>query len=223
MSEPGKNMRGAATVSVAAIILGAGRSSRMGAHKLLLPLNGKPLLAWSLAAACGSRARPVIVALGRAADEVTAALPAGPYQVVVNSHFAEGMGTTLALAVGHVPPDAAGALVLLGDQPFMPTAAIEAVLSAAQAQPERIAMGALGKRRGHPVYLPRRVFAEVQALRTDEGARAIIAREVEDITLVSLDNLADELALLDVDTLEDYHRAQTLAQRLAQSSENTPS
>lgn len=211
--------------AIAAIILGAGASSRMGEHKLLLPLGGRPLIAWSVAAACASPARPVVVALGRAAEEVrgalATALPGAPYTVVVNQRFAQGMGTSLAMAIASLPTEVAGALILLGDQPLMPTAAIEATLAAARAQPERIAMGvysdASGKRRGHPVYLPRRVFGELLALSGDEGARAIIARAGDDLTLVPI---ADVSALLDVDTLEDYQRAREL---LAQSAENTPS
>jgi molybdenum cofactor cytidylyltransferase len=186
----------------------------------LLPLDGRPLLAWSIAAACASQARPIIVTLGRAADAVATALPAGPYATVVNHHFADGMGTSLALAVGQLPPDVAGALFLLGDQPFMPTVAIEAVLAAARERPERIAMGVYGGHRGHPVYLPRRVFAHLLALKDDEGARTIIARAGDDITLVPI---TAEHALLDVDTMEDYQRAQALAPALAQSSEKTPS
>ncbi|HEX2347170.1 MAG TPA: nucleotidyltransferase family protein [Ktedonobacterales bacterium] len=210
--------------AIAAIILGAGASSRMGEHKLLLPLGDKPLIAWSVAAACASSARPVVVTLGRAAEVVagaiTAALPGASYSVVVNQRFAQGMGTSLALAVASLPAGVVGAVVLLGDQPFMSSAVIEAVLTAARAQPERLAMGGYGKRRGHPVYLPRRVFPELLALGDDEGARAIIARAADDLTLVAL---ADDTPLLDVDTPEDYQRAQALAERLAQSAENTPS
>lgn len=205
-----------ADTTIAAIILAAGRSSRMGAHKLLLPLDGTPLLAWSIAAACASDAQPVIVALGREAGEVAAALPAGRYAIVVNPRFEEGMGTTLALAVSHLPPEVAGTIVLLGDQPFMPTSVIQAVLVAARERPDNIAMGMRAGQRGHPVYLPRRVFARVQALTADEGARTIIAEERDDITLIPI---AEEHALFDVDTLEDYQRAQMLAQ----SSGNNPS
>ncbi len=210
---------GAAQVNagrVGAIILAAGRSSRMGAHKLLLPLNGKPLLAWSVAAVSASSARPIIVTLGRAADEVAATLSPGPYTTVVNPQFAEGMGTSLALAVSHLPRDVAGALIVLGDQPFMPTSAIEAVLAAARAQPERIAMGVYGQRRGHPVYLPRQVFSDLLALKDDEGARTLIARAGAEITLVAIDA---EHALLDVDTQDDYQRAQAIA---AHSAANRP-
>jgi molybdenum cofactor cytidylyltransferase len=199
----------AAEGEIAAIILAAGRSSRMGAHKLLLPLNGAPLLAWSLAAASASDARPVILALGRDAAMVADALPAGRYITLINPRYAEGMGVTLALAVGSLAPEVIGAVILLGDQPFMPTSTIQATLAAARAQPDRIIMGERDGRRGHPVYLPRRVFARVKALSGDEGARAIIAQEGDEITLV---HIADARAQFDVDTLQDYRRAQEIAQ-----------
>lgn len=200
---------------IAAIVLAAGRSLRMGAHKLLLPLGDQPLLAWSVAAVCASDAQPVIVALGRAASEVAEALAPGRYTTVINPRFEDGMGTTLALAVGRLPADVAGTLVLLGDQPFMPSSAIQSVLAAARQQPEAIILGECAGQRGHPVYLPRRVFARVQALNTDAGARAIIAEERSDVILV---HIADEHATFDVDTLADYQRAQALAQ----SSGNMP-
>jgi CTP:molybdopterin cytidylyltransferase MocA len=181
----------------------------MGAHKLLLPLNGMPLLAWSIAAACASEAQPVILALGRSADEVAAALPPGRYKSIVNPIYAEGMGVTLALAVSNLPPEVIGTLILLGDQPFMSTRVIQSVLAAAHIQPDRIAMGEHAGQRGHPVYLPRRVFERVRALRADEGARFIISEEQGEITLVHIE---EPHAQFDVDTLFDYQRAQELAQ-----------
>lgn len=203
--------------NIAVIVLAAGSSSRMGAHKLLLPLGGKPLVAWSVAAACASQASTVIVALGRSAGEVAEALPEGLFTTVVNTGYADGMGTTLALAVRQLPPDVLGTLVVLGDQPLMPASAINAVLAAARKQPNRVTMGDYGGRRGHPVYLPRRVFPQVLALTGDEGARSIIAAEHGDIGLVSI--VGAEHALLDVDTPEEYSRVQALLQ----ASEKTPS
>lgn len=201
---------------IAAIILAAGRSSRMGAHKLMLPLNGRPLLAWSLAAACASDARPVILALGRDAATVADALPDGRYTTLINPRYAEGIGGTLALAVKALAPEIIGAVVLLGDQPFMPTGVIQATLAAALAQPDRIVMGEHDGRRGHPVYLPRRVFARVATLSADEGARAIIAQEAGEITLVHIE---EAHAQFDVDTLHDYQQAQAIAQLAGNSPE----
>lgn len=196
---------------VAAIILAAGRSSRMGEHKLLLPLGGKPLLDWSVEAALASSARPLVVALGRDADALRAALPAGDYTTVVNPRYAQGMGTSLALAVSMLvaqfAPDILGTLILLADQPLMTPDIINAVLRAALGSPERIAMARYPARPGHPVYLPRRLFPRIQSLNGDQGARQLIAEEQGALTWVTV---ADERALLDVDTPEDYQRAQSL-------------
>ncbi len=181
----------------------------MGAHKLLLPLNGAPLLAWSIAAACASDAHPVILALGRSAEEVAAALPPGRYTTIINPHYGEGMGVTLALAVRSLPPEVIGTLILLGDQPFMSTRVIQRVLDASRTQPEHVVMAEHAGQRGHPVYLPRRVFERVRALKTDEGARAIIREEQGEIILVTIE---EPYAQFDVDTLHDYQRAQELAQ-----------
>ncbi len=203
---------------IAAIILAAGRSSRMDAHKLLLPLAGRPLIAHSVSAACASQARPVLLMLGRSAAEVEAALKPGPYSAVVNPRYTEGMGTTLALAISCLSADVIGAIILLGDQPLMTTAAIDAVLSAARQNSDRIVMGQYANEASHPVYLPRRVFGHVAALTGDTGARSIIAAERHAIITVPI---ADPFAAFDVDTPDEYAQAQALLQS-TQSSENKP-
>ncbi|HEX8982953.1 MAG TPA: nucleotidyltransferase family protein [Ktedonobacterales bacterium] len=203
---------------IAGVLLAAGRSSRMDAHKLLLPLAGKPLIAHSLSAACASHARPILLMLGRSATQVEAALEPGSYSVVVNPRYTEGMGTTLALAISSLPVEVIGAIILLGDQPLMTTAAIDTVLSAARQHPEHIIMGQYANHTSHPVYLPRRVFGQVTTLTGDAGARSIIAAERQALITVPI---ADEFAAFDVDTLEDYARAQALLQS-AQLSENNP-
>ncbi len=203
---------------IAAVILAAGRSSRMDAHKLMLPLGGKPLISHSLSAACASQASPVLLMLGRSAAEIRAALEPGRYSAVVNTHYAEGMGTTLALAISCLSEDVIGAIILLGDQPLMTTAAIDAVLNAARQNPDHIIMGQYVDQTSHPVYLPRRVFGQVAALTGDAGARSIIAPERHAIMTVPI---ADQFAAFDVDTPDEYAQVQMLLQS-TQTSENRP-
>ena len=198
-------------IEITVVVLGAGTSSRMGQHKLLLPLAGKPVIAWSVLAASASQAREVLVILGRDAVAVQEALPPGRYRAVINKRFEHGQGVSLALAVSSTTPEAIGLLVLLADQPFMDTGSIDHVLLAAERESNRIIMGSVNGQAGHPVYLPRRLFAELRAHAGDIGAREIIARER---SAVRLEPLANDLAHVDVDTSEDYQRALELAYKL---------
>ncbi len=197
--------------SISLAVLAAGESSRMGAHKLLLPLAGKPIIAWAALAASASRAREVLIILGRDAIAARAALPPGRYHPLINPAFARGQGTSLALAVRSTSTESAGLIITLADQPFMDTASIDRVIVAAEKWPDRIIMGSVNGHAGHPVYLPRRLFDELLALSGDVGAREIIGQER---ATVLAEPLTNELAHLDVDTKEDYQRALTLAYRL---------
>lgn len=202
------------THSVSVAVLAAGASSRMGRHKLLLPLAGKPVVTWPVLAACASQAREVLVVLGRDAIAVQTALPPGRYHTLINPEYARGQGTSLALATSSLAPGATGLIVLLADQPFMDTASIDQILIAAGQWPDRIIVGSINGHAGHPVYLPQRLFAELLALTGDIGAREIIARERG---AVRKEPLANDLAHLDVDTDKDYQRAREMAFRLGTS------
>lgn len=198
-----------ANVTVA--VLAAGLSSRMGKRKLLLPLAGLPLAAWSVRAACGSRARNVVVIAGADAAALQAAFLPGRQRLIVNPDFDEGQGASLRVAVASVAPQDTGLVILLADQPFMDPESVDRIIEAARQEPTRIIMGAAQGQSGHPVYLPRRVLAEAQMVTADEGARAIIGRERDHLLITPLSN---DLAQFDVDTPEDYQRALDNAYRL---------
>lgn len=191
--------------AIAAIVLAAGTSSRMGANKLLLPLDGHPLVWYAVNTACASSADAVLVVLGNQADAVAAALPEGRYRRVDNPRFAEGLSTSLQAGLDALPPDMNGALMLLADMPRTALATLEAVLAAARETPDRIVAANHGDRPAPPVYWPRASFAELRAIRGDEGGRSLLMRSVETVRLVAMAR-ADET--LDVDAPEDYQRIQ---------------
>jgi molybdenum cofactor cytidylyltransferase len=184
----------------------------MGQHKLLLELAGQPVAAWSVRAACASQARDVLVVLGRGADSLAAALPHERERTIYNPDFAHGQGTSLARAVTDSADSAPGLIILLADQPFMDRDSIDLVVGAANTAPDKIIVGSVGGDVGHPVYLPRRVFADLKTPGGDHGARNILARERGQLVQVALSNV---YAHLDVDTPEDYARAAQLAYLLA--------
>ncbi len=188
--------------TVAAIILAAGRSSRMGSHKLLLPYRGRPMVSWVLAAACASQADPVIVVLGHEAERVEGALQAdGAFLTVRNPRYAEGMSTSLKVGLAAAPQEAAGALILLGDQPLITPQIIDAMIAESARAPEAIVAASYRGRRGNPVLFPRRYFAELEAISGDEGGRSVLARARERVRLLEID---DALAGRDIDTPQEY-------------------
>lgn len=200
-----------ARAPVAAIVLAAGRSSRMGRHKLILPLGGRPLVAHVVAAACSSRAEPILVVVGHEAERVREAVlgacPPERARFVVSPDYASGMASSLRAGLIAVPPACAGALVLLGDQPLVGPAVLDRLVAAAQEHPQQIVAASYGGQRGNPVYFPREDFAELEAITGDEGGRAVVARHRDRVMLVECGDLA---AALDVDDLADYARIQEI-------------
>jgi len=185
--------------AVAAIVLAAGRSTRMGAaNKLLCPVDGEPMVAHAVAAALASRARPVIVVTGHEADEVEAVLPQG-VTVVRNADHASGIASSLRCGLAAVPDEAGAAVVLLGDMPRVGAAAIDTLIALFAEAPRVAAVAPSWQGQpGNPVLLARRLFADVMQLVGDEGARRLFAGR-SDVMNVAMD---DPAVAIDIDTPE---------------------
>jgi molybdenum cofactor cytidylyltransferase len=190
--------------AIAAVVLAAGRSSRMGGpNKLLAEIGGKPLVRHVVDAALASRARPVIVVTGHQRDKVEAALAGLPVKFVHNPHFADGLGTSLkagVAALGALPAEADGAIVCLGDMPQVDAALIDRLIGAFD--PEHgalVVVPTIDGKRGNPVVWSRRFFPDLMAVEGDVGARYLIGRYTEAVAEVPLTGTA---ALTDIDTPE---------------------
>jgi molybdenum cofactor cytidylyltransferase len=187
--------------SVAALVLAAGRSSRMGgANKLLEKIGGRPLARIVTEQALASRARPVIVVTGHQRERVEAALAGLPVQFVHNADFADGLGSSLRAGIAALPQQADGVIVCLGDMPQVDAAMIDRLVGALD--PDKgvlIAVPAIDGKRGNPVVWSRRFFSELMAVEGDVGARHLIGRYSEAVTEVPVTGTA---ALTDVDTPE---------------------
>jgi molybdenum cofactor cytidylyltransferase len=188
--------------SVAAIILAAGRSSRMGSHKLLLPYKGRPIVNWVLAAACASQADPIIIVLGHEAQQVDAALQSERWFLAINNPwYVDGMSSSLKIGLAATPKDVDGAIILLGDQPLITSEIINAMIAESARDPDAIIAASYQGRRGNPVLFPRQYFTELEAITGDEGGRSVLTRYHERVRLMEID---DALAGFDVDTPEEY-------------------
>jgi molybdenum cofactor cytidylyltransferase len=186
---------------IAAVVLAAGRSTRMGGpNKLLAEIARRPLVRIAAEEALASRAGPVIVVTGHQRAEVEKVLAGLPVQLVHNPNFAEGLGTSLRAGIAAVPADADGAIVCLGDMPQVDRRLIDRLIGAFD--PDRsalIVMPTFEGKRGNPVLWSRRFFPDLMAIEGDVGARHLIGRYGEAVVDVPVEGKA---ALVDVDTPE---------------------
>jgi molybdenum cofactor cytidylyltransferase len=183
--------------TVAAVVLAAGHSSRMGANKLLVELAGRALVHHVVAAAVASRATEVVVVTGNDADGVRAALAGLNVRFVHNAEFATGMASSLRAGIAAVA-NARAAAICLGDMPRVTAAHLDALIAAFTAADDdrAIIVPTHERKRGNPVVWGRAHFPSIAELTGDVGARSLIERNLADARMVAL----DEGILVDVDT-----------------------
>lgn len=187
--------------AIAGIILAAGTSSRMGRPKQLLDWGERPLVRAIAETACTARLDEVIVVTRSADGAVTAALADLPVRIAPNPLAAAGQSTSLHAGIAALSPSIAAAVILLGDQPFVTAAIIEALVNAWRDHRAPIIAPVFAGTRGNPVLFDRSVFAELLAIEGDQGARGVIARNPARVHCVHFD---DDRPLLDIDTPEAY-------------------
>jgi len=186
---------------IAAVILAAGRSTRMGGpNKLLADLKGRPLVRIVAEQALASQAAEVVVVTGHQRAEVEAALGDLPVRFVHNPDFAEGLATSVKTGIAAASAQADGAVVCLGDMPLIDAHLIDRLIAAfAPERGQLIAAPVSDGRRGNPVLWGRRFFPELMKLEGDIGARHLIAANSEAVADVAVEGRS---AFLDIDTPE---------------------
>ena len=187
-------------LSVAALVLAAGRASRMqGSHKLLAAFDGEALVRRTSEAALAAKPSRVLVVTGHRAEEIEAALAGLKIDIVRNPDFAQGMSTSLRAGVSALGPGCDGVAVMLADMPHVTGADMRRLLDAfAAAGGHAIVRAVSGGKRGNPVVLPRSTFAAILQLEGDVGARHIVESAGLDVVDVEI----GEAAHIDVDTPE---------------------
>jgi molybdenum cofactor cytidylyltransferase len=185
---------------VAAVVLAAGMSRRMGMAKQLLGIEGKTLLERTLDNVRAARVSEIVLVLGAEAEEIQRQLPAGDFRVVVNSEYQQGMGTSLRCGLAAVSPSTQAALIVLADQPFVRPATLDRLIAYHAESQAQIVLPLHRGFRGNPVLLDRSVFPEVMSLSGDVGCRAIFGNHTDGIHKLEVD---DPGVLLDIDTEAD--------------------
>jgi molybdenum cofactor cytidylyltransferase len=188
---------------IAAIILGAGQGTRFRADptdtKVLALLAGKPLIRHVAEAALASKASQSLVVVGHASERIELALSGLRLRFLHNDNPEAGLSSSLKLGLAAVQESTEGAVILLADMPYVTSALIDRLIDAFEAAPaETMAVvPVLNGRRGNPVLLSRRMFAAVQDIEGDHGARSLIDALDEGVVAVPIDDAA---VAFDIDT-----------------------
>lgn len=183
---------------IAAIVLAAGRSSRMGQqNKLLADIGGKPMVRHTVEAALASRAAPVVVVTGHMAAEVAAALDGLDVTLAANPDYATGLASSLKVGVRVLQGNQDGILVLLGDMPCIERGHIDRLIEAFS--PDAIVVPTHDDRIGNPILWPARYFPELLHLEGDAGAKRLVGTHAAHLRKI---DLATDAIFVDVDTPE---------------------
>jgi molybdenum cofactor cytidylyltransferase len=184
---------------IAAIVLAAGKSTRMGGtNKLLMNLHGKPMVARTVANIAKSAAQPIIVVTGNDGEKIGHALQGLPVSFAANPRYAEGLSTSLKAGLAALPEGIDGVLVCLADMPAVTPAAIAKLVAAFNPVEGRaIVVPVFEGKRGNPVLFAEAYVAEMRGADGDTGARALLSAHAEAVYEVEMD---DAGVLADADT-----------------------
>ena len=201
---------------VTAVVLAAGESRRMGRNKLLLPWGATTVLGRTLDNVGASAVHDMVVVTGHEREQVEAivrqqgppveedgSLAAASIQLVHNSGYANGMLSSVQAAVRALPLTSEAILVVLGDQPMVGPETLDHLLTAYAAAPAGLVAPYWGNRRGNPVLIDRRYFANLLALPADAAPRVLLARHANDLLAVPV---ANDAVLHDLDRPDEYTR-----------------
>ncbi len=186
---------------IAALILAAGRSTRMGStNKLTANLAGKPMIRHVAKAALASKAQTTTVVTGNNAAAIEAALAGLDVTFTHNPDFADGLSTSLITGIATLTPDIDGVIVLLGDMPLVTADLIDRLIAAFDPTEGRaICVPVHDGKRGNPILWAARFFSDLKAVKGDTGAKHLIGENAEWITEVDAGGRA---IFRDIDTPE---------------------
>ncbi|HJR00985.1 MAG TPA: nucleotidyltransferase family protein [Methylomirabilota bacterium] len=187
---------------IAAVVLAAGLSRRMGQAKLLMKVSGKAIIRYVVESVLAGGVDSVWVVTGPDVEPIEAALNGLEVQIAVNLAPEEGQAGSVRAGIAALPPSVEAVLIALGDQPLLAPSIIPALLAARRASPKLIVAPRYRDGQGNPVLFKREMFPELLRLTGDQGARPIIQTEPARVEWVDLDLPMPP----DVDTPDDYEK-----------------
>ena len=189
---------------IAAVVLSAGESRRMGRPKALLPIGGVTFLEQIVSAFKSSKVGDIIVVLGHDAEAIRPKIAHLPVTFVINPDYARGQLSSLHVAIRALEKKQAdGILVHLVDQPFLDAGLVNRMIDRFYESKKAIVVPAHKGRRGHPVLFSRRLFQELLDAPLDQGAKTVVQAHPQETLEIETD---DERVALDIDTPDEYER-----------------
>ncbi|AJE04114.1 nucleotidyltransferase family protein [Geobacter pickeringii] len=185
-------------MEVAALLLAAGNSRRMGVCKQLLRLADRPAIVHCVDTLVAAGIGEIVVVVGSRGDAVAAAVAGYPLTVAVNAGEECEMADSVRTGLARLAAGATAVMVALADHPLVRPDTIRALVERHREEPDAIIIPVHDGVKGHPTLFPRAVIAGIAALPT---LREVIARHRDKVRLVPV---ADEGVVRDMDVWEDY-------------------
>lgn len=189
---------------IAAVVLAAGESRRMGEPKLLMPLEGKPVLRHVVDALTAAPVDEIVVVVGRYIEEVLSILIDTSVGVAENPRYADGMLSSVRAGIRSFASTPEAIIVAPGDQPAIRSEWVGALIASYRAAGGGIHVPAHGGRRGHPVLFDGRYIDDVLTRFDNAGLRGLLRDYPDDVHEVTI---ADEGIFEDLDTPADFAQA----------------
>jgi len=192
---------------VEGIILAAGMSSRMGRPKLLIEIDGEPIILKVTAAAAESGLDRVTLVIGPGREDLITVLKRSRVtrdpSIIINPRPEQGMSSSMRLGISSINPLARGSMILLGDQPRITPGIIDSLLRIFLQQKDKIVVPTVRSRRTTPVIFPASLFPELMRVTGDQGGRELLKHHSDQVVEIEMGDDYDDS---DVDSPEDLER-----------------
>jgi len=196
---------------IAAVVLAAGQSKRMGSPKMILPWGDTTVIGRVIAVLQEAGVAEICAVTGGVHEQVEAALKGKGVRLVFNPRFEQDeMAISLQVGLANLSVQAQAALVVLGDQPQIQPQVVCTIMQVYEAQQASLVVPSYQMRRGHPWLIDRALWPEVMALQPPRTLRDVLTAQPERILYVPVDT---DSVLRDLDTPADYQREQVNNQK----------
>jgi molybdenum cofactor cytidylyltransferase len=191
---------------LAAIILSAGASSRMGSPKALIPYRGRTFLDHLLEVTCHPKLGPVLVVLGPHAEQIRSEVKLEAANVILNPDWEQGQLSSIQAALRHLAEgeESEGIMLFLVDHPLISAMLVDQLIAEFYRSGQPIVLPTFRGKRGHPVIFAQRLYGELLAAPIEKGARAVVWAHAGEVLEVPTD---EEGAVLNLNDPETFRKA----------------